>query len=45
MQYWDCLHVMPKAVAALETLLPLRGQSLAKCVTPPQILQLPPYEK
>lgn len=35
---------MPNPVAIPELLvLPLLGQSLAKCVIPPQILQEPPY--
>ena len=39
------LHPLPTPLDASALLLPLLGQSLAKCVTPPQILQQPPYKK
>uniref|UniRef100_A0A7C8ZGP8 Uncharacterized protein n=1 Tax=Opuntia streptacantha TaxID=393608 RepID=A0A7C8ZGP8_OPUST len=38
----SCLEV-PPPLTADNPLLPLSGQSLAKCVTPPHILQHPPF--
>lgn len=41
-QKQEHLHLLPDIPAAAETLVPLFGQSLAKCVTSPQVLQQPP---